>query len=57
MLDLVSRHRSLALLAAAVLAQVLLLAFQIRREHDVRLLRYWAAEAVTPPAGEMPAWF
>ena len=49
MLDSVfSRHRPLALLAGAVLAQVLLLAFQIKREHDVRLIRYWAAEIVTP---------
>jgi len=48
--DILSRHRSLALLAGALLAQVLLLAFQIRREHDVRLARYWAAAAVTPAA-------
>jgi len=45
---LFSRHRPLALLAAAVLAQVLLLAFQIKREHDVRLIRYWAAAVVMP---------
>jgi rod shape-determining protein MreC len=50
MLDIFSRHRSLALLAGAVLAQVLLLAFQIKREHDVRLIRYWAAQIVTPGA-------
>lgn len=50
MLDIFSRHRPLALLAATVLAQVLLLAFQIKREHDVRLIRYWAAEVVTPGA-------
>ena len=31
-----------------VLAQVMLLAFQIKREHDVRLIRYWAVELVTP---------
>jgi rod shape-determining protein MreC len=48
MLDIFSRHRSLALLAGAVLAQVLLLAFQVKREHDVRLIRYWATEVVTP---------
>ncbi|HXQ26294.1 MAG TPA: rod shape-determining protein MreC [Candidatus Acidoferrales bacterium] len=45
---LFSRHRPLALLAAAVLAQVLLLAFQIKREHDVRLIRYWTAAVVMP---------
>jgi rod shape-determining protein MreC len=48
MLDIFSRHRSLAWLAGAVLAQILLLAFQIKREHDVRLIRYWATEIVTP---------
>jgi rod shape-determining protein MreC len=48
MLDTFSRHRSLAWLIGAVLAQVLLLAFQIKREHDVRLIRYWATEIVTP---------
>ena len=45
---LFSRHRALALLAGAVLAQVLLLAFQIRRDHEVRLIRVWAAAAVMP---------
>jgi rod shape-determining protein MreC len=49
MVDLViSRHRPLAVLAAALFAQVLLLAFQIKRDHDVRLIRYWAAAVVTP---------
>ncbi|MGB0035308.1 MAG: rod shape-determining protein MreC [Candidatus Acidiferrales bacterium] len=48
MIDTISRHRPLALLAGVVLAQVLLLAFQIKREHDVRLIRYWAVEMVTP---------
>ena len=50
MIDTV-RHRPLRLLAGVVLAQVLLLAFQIKREtgeHRVRLIRYWAAEMLTP---------
>jgi rod shape-determining protein MreC len=46
--EIFSRHRPLALLAATLLAQVLLLAFQIKRANDVRLIRYWAAEIVTP---------
>ncbi len=46
--DVYSRHRPLALLAVVVLFQVLLLAFQIKREHDVRLVRYWAVELMTP---------
>jgi rod shape-determining protein MreC len=48
MIDTISRHRPFALLAATVLAQVLLLAFQIKGEHDVRLIRYWAVALVTP---------
>ncbi len=48
MLDTTFRQRPLALLAALVLAQVLLLAFQIKRDHDVRLIRYWAAAVVMP---------
>jgi rod shape-determining protein MreC len=48
MLPLPSRHRPLVLLACVVLAQVLLLAVQIRRERDVRLIRVWAVWVVTP---------
>lgn len=55
MTDIISRHRPLALLAAVVLAQVMLLAYQIKREHDVRLIRYWAAEVYTP-TGEAGTW-
>ncbi len=46
--DIVTRHRPLALLAAAIIFQVLLLAFQIKREHDVPLVRHWAVELLTP---------
>ena len=48
MLAIPSRHRPLALLAGVVLVQVLLLAVQIKRERDVRLIRVWAAWATTP---------
>jgi rod shape-determining protein MreC len=48
MLDIFSRYRQMTLLAAVVFMQVLLLAFQIRRDHQVRLIRVWAAEIVTP---------
>jgi rod shape-determining protein MreC len=48
MYGIYTRHRPLALLAAVVLAQVLLLAFQIKRAHDVRLIRYWAVELISP---------
>src|ERR1700690_651574 len=43
-----SRHRSLALLASVVLAQLMLLAFQIKRDRDVRLIRYWAVGIMSP---------
>lgn len=46
--EILTRHRPLALLAAMIVAQVLLLAFQIKRSNNVRLIRYWATEIVTP---------
>jgi rod shape-determining protein MreC len=48
MIDTPFRQRPVFLLAAVVLAQVMLLAFQIKRDHDVRLIRYWAAFFVMP---------
>jgi rod shape-determining protein MreC len=45
---IISRHRPLSLLAALILVQVLLLAFQIKRENNVRLVRYWAVQTLTP---------
>jgi len=48
MLDFPTRQRPFTLLTTVVVAQVLLLAFQIKREHDVRLVRLWAVEVLTP---------
>ena len=48
MLDFPTRQRPFTLLTAVVLVQVLLLAFQIKRERDVRLIRLWAVEVLTP---------
>ncbi len=48
MIAIPSRHRSLVLLAAVVLSQVLLLATQIKRERQVRLIRVWAVAMITP---------
>jgi rod shape-determining protein MreC len=48
MLEFPSRQRPFPLLVTVVLVQVLLLAFQIKREHDVRLVRVWAVEILTP---------
>lgn len=47
-MDVPSRRRPLVLLVVVILAQVLLLAFQIRRDRDVRLIRVWSAELLTP---------
>ena len=48
MLAIPSRHRSLTLLGIVLAAQILLLAIQIKREQQVRLIRVWAVEAVAP---------
>ncbi|MFZ0878649.1 MAG: rod shape-determining protein MreC [Candidatus Acidiferrales bacterium] len=48
MIDFPSRQRPFTLLTVVVLAQVLLMAFQIKRERDVRLIRLWAVELLTP---------
>ena len=48
MINIFSRHRPLALLASVVLAQILLLAFQIKRDRDVRLIRVWAVALMSP---------
>lgn len=47
-MDVTTRQRPVTLLVAVVLAQVLLLAFQIKRERDVRLIRVWSVELLTP---------
>jgi rod shape-determining protein MreC len=43
-----SKHRSLALLAGVLLAQVLMLAVQIKRDSRGRLIRVWAISAAYP---------
>jgi rod shape-determining protein MreC len=48
MLALPSRNRPFVLLGGVILAQVLLLALQIRNENQVQLIRVWAVWAVTP---------
>ncbi len=48
MLNIFSRHRPLALLASVIVAQILLLAFQIKRDRDVRLIRVWAVAIMSP---------
>jgi rod shape-determining protein MreC len=48
MVALPSRHRSLFLLAGVILLQILLLAVQIRRDSQGRLIRVWTVSAVSP---------
>ena len=48
MIAIRSRHSSLTLLAGVVVVQVLLLAVQIKRERQVRLIRVWAVELISP---------
>jgi rod shape-determining protein MreC len=50
MVAIPSRHRSLVLLVIAVVSQLLLLAIQIRRDSQGRLLRVWTVGAVSPLA-------
>ncbi len=48
MIALPSRHRSLTLLAGVIVSQVLLLAMQIKRAGEVRLIRVWTVELISP---------
>src|SRR4051794_17621525 len=47
---LLSRYRNLTVLLLAILAQLVLLAYQVKSSQDVRLIRVWAVTAVTPVA-------
>ena len=47
---LFNRYRNLTVLLVAIIAQLGLLAYQVRDNHDVRLIRVWAVGAVTPVA-------
>ena len=48
MIAVPSRHKSLTLLAGVIVAQLLLLAVQIKRDQQVRLIRVWAVELMSP---------
>lgn len=47
---LLHRFRNLTILVMVIVAQLLLLAYQVRTSQDVRLIRVWAVTAVTPIA-------
>ncbi len=44
------RYRNITVLLVALFAQLILLAWQVRSENDVPLVRFWAITAVTPVA-------
>lgn len=45
-----NRYRNLTVLLVAILAQLVLLAYQVRNDQEIRLIRVWAVGAVTPLA-------
>jgi len=50
-MDLIlNRYRNLTSLVAAILVQLVLLAYQVKSNQEVRLIRVWAVSAVTPLA-------
>jgi rod shape-determining protein MreC len=48
--SLLHRYRNITVLFVAILAQIGAVAYQVRRDNDVPLLRVWAVSAVTPVA-------
>ena len=47
---LLSRYRNVTVLLLVIFAQLILLAYQVKNDSDVRLIRVWAVTAVTPLA-------
>lgn len=47
---LLNRYRNITVLLAVLVAQLLLLAYQVRTRQDVRLIRVWAVTGVMPVA-------
>ena len=45
-----NRYRNITVLLLVIFAQLLLLAFQVKTDQDVRLIRVWTVTAVTPLA-------
>jgi rod shape-determining protein MreC len=48
--SLINRYRNITVLLVVLMAQLLLLAYQVKSDQDVRLIRVWAVSAVTPVA-------
>ncbi len=47
---LLNRYRNITVLLLVILAQLVLLAYQVKNNQDVRIIRLWAVTAVTPMA-------
>lgn len=47
---LVNRFRNITVLLLVIFAQLVLLAYQVKNDKDVRIIRFWAVTAVTPLA-------
>jgi rod shape-determining protein MreC len=47
---LLNRYRNITVLLLVIFAQLVLLAYQVKNDRDVRLIRMWAVTAVTPVA-------
>lgn len=47
---LINRYRNITILVLVILAQLVLLAVQVRNDQDVRMIRVWSVTAVTPLA-------
>jgi len=45
-----NRYRSITVLLLVILAQLVLVAFQVKNDRDVRMIRVWTVTAVTPVA-------
>ena len=48
--SLFARYRNILLLLLALFGQILLLAWQVKSDNDIPLVRVWAVSAVTPVA-------
>lgn len=48
--SLINRYRNITVLLLVILAQLVLLAVQVKNDQDVRMIRIWSVTAVTPLA-------
>jgi rod shape-determining protein MreC len=51
-----NRYRNITVLLLVIFAQLVLLAFQVKNDQDVRFIRVWAVTMVTP-AARIAEWF